>query len=97
MVCVRWSWQVNLIEINFMFDNKRGTKRFRFISEHSLTFAGAIQGFDGHKLLIPAISWGTLRPRQARSSARQKCDFRGNSERTFLNRWDADVKCNSPI
>ena len=72
-VCVRWSWQDNLTELNLMFDNNSGTKRFRFISEHSLTFAGAIQGFDGHKLLIPAISWGTLRPRQA--SVRQKCDI----------------------
>jgi len=80
-----------------MFDNKSGTKRFSFIIEHSLTFAGAIQGLDGHKLLIPAISWGTLRPRQSWSSVRQKCDFRGNSERTVLNRLDADVKCNSPI
>ena len=74
-VCVRWSWQDNLTELNLMFDNNSGTKRFRFISEHSLTFADAIQGVDGHKLLIPAISWGTLRPRQARSSVRQKCDI----------------------
>jgi len=26
-------------------------------------------------LLIPAISWGTLRPRRARASVRQKCDI----------------------
>ena len=55
---MRWSWQDNLTELNLMFDNNSGTKRFRFISEHSLTFADAIQGVDGHKLLIPAISWG---------------------------------------
>jgi len=52
-VCVRWSWQDNLTELNLMFDNNSGTKRFRFISEHSLTFADAIQGVDGHNLLIP--------------------------------------------
>ena len=78
-VCVRWSWQDNLTELNLMFGNNSGTKRFRFISEHSLTFADAIKWrhkvSDGHKLLIPAISWGTLRPRRARSSVRQKCDI----------------------
>ena len=58
-----------------MFDNNSGTKRFRFISERSLTFADAIQGVDGHKLLIPAISWWTVRPRRASSSVRQKCDI----------------------
>jgi len=72
---VRWSWQDNLTELNLMFDVNSGTKRFRFISEHLLTFADAIQGVDGHKLLIPGISCGTLRPRRARSSVRQKCDI----------------------
>ena len=61
-VCVRWSWQGNLTELNLMFYNKSGTKRFRFSSEHSLTFADAIQGVDGHKLLIPAISCGDTAP-----------------------------------
>ena len=62
MVCVRWSWQDDWTELNLMFENNSGTKRFRFISEHSLTFADAIQGVDEHKLLIPAISWGCTAP-----------------------------------